>query len=248
MDNRFKLARTKYNRNGKQSVKTVSENTNITRSLIDDLESNVSKKRSVGYLTVAKLARYYGVTSDFLLGLVDFPTIDVDGQAACKYTGLSAEAVEMLHYFSRGSDPGVISNIPKHDKLNIAFINRVLSSVYNSSLKIDGEKIFPADTIFSFMEQYVISGSVNRLLSPEEERLSKSESESLEGLSKYEERLRRAGRYITIEGTDGDSLAMLTVGELYREHLFHEIRDHLDFYEKAEQSGNKWNDNDSKKK
>lgn len=102
-ENRFKLARTKYNRNGKQSVKTVSEETGITRSLIDDLESNVLKKRSVGYLTVAKLAKYYGVTSDFLLELDDYPTIDVDERAACRYTGLSEKAITMLHEW-QGSD------------------------------------------------------------------------------------------------------------------------------------------------
>ena len=101
-ENRFKLARTVYNQHGKQSVKTVSEATNpsISKSLIDDLESNVGKKRAVSYLTVKQLAQYYGVTSDYLLGLSDIPCIDTSLQGANKVTGLSIDAIIQLDRIS----------------------------------------------------------------------------------------------------------------------------------------------------
>lgn len=101
-ENRFKLARTVYNQHGKQSVKTVSEATNpsISKSLIDDLESNVGKKRAVSYLTVKQLAQYYGVTSDYLLGLSDIPCIDTSIQGANKVTGLSIDAIIQLDRIS----------------------------------------------------------------------------------------------------------------------------------------------------
>lgn len=95
-ENRFKLARTAYNQHGKQSVKTVSEETGISKSLIDDLESNVGNKREVSYLKVKKLAEYYGVTSDYLLGIIDCPSADYDLQSVYYYTGLSVEAVEAI--------------------------------------------------------------------------------------------------------------------------------------------------------
>ena len=95
-ENRFKLARTTHNQNGKESVKSVSEKTKISKSLIDDLESNVGKKRAVSYLTVKTLAEYYGVTSDYLLGLSDIPSRDEDIQIAAKTTGLSEKSIDVI--------------------------------------------------------------------------------------------------------------------------------------------------------
>lgn len=96
MENRFKEARTKYNQHGQQSVKDVSQMTGITGSLIDDLESNVGKLRDVGYLKVRKLAEHYGVSSDFLLGLSDTPSVKEDIQVVCKTTGLTENAIEAI--------------------------------------------------------------------------------------------------------------------------------------------------------
>ena len=108
-DNRFKLARTTYNQQGKESVKTVSSGTGISKSLIDDLESNVGKKRAVSYLTVKKLAEHYGVTSDYLLGISDIPNNDTRLQAVNQVTGLSVNAIIRLSDV-KNSDPA-LSNI-----------------------------------------------------------------------------------------------------------------------------------------
>lgn len=75
--NRFWLARCVYNQHGKQSVATVTKNTKIAGSMIDDLEAVAGKPRGVSYLTVAALAKYYGVSVDYLCGLSDVPTTDV---------------------------------------------------------------------------------------------------------------------------------------------------------------------------
>lgn len=91
--NRFKLARTDFNKNGPQSVKKVSDETGITRSLIDDLETDVGKLRGVSYLIVGKLADYYGVSADYLLGFTDIPNTDTTIQAVHKITGLSVGAL-----------------------------------------------------------------------------------------------------------------------------------------------------------
>lgn len=46
--------------------------------------------------TVAKLAKYFGVSADYLLGISDAKTSDKDIQAVCDYTGLSAEAIKNI--------------------------------------------------------------------------------------------------------------------------------------------------------
>lgn len=96
MENRFKVARTLHNQHGPQPTKNVASMTGITKSLIEDLESNVGKPRNVGYLTVRKLAEHYGVSSDFLLGLSNTPSVKEDVQAVCKTVGLTETAINEI--------------------------------------------------------------------------------------------------------------------------------------------------------
>lgn len=98
MENRFKKARTIHNQHGAQSTREVEKATGITKSLIEDIESTAGKPRNVGYLTVKKLAQYYGVSSDYLLGLSKTPSIEENIQAVCETTGLSENAVELLKH------------------------------------------------------------------------------------------------------------------------------------------------------
>ncbi|MDO4516005.1 MAG: helix-turn-helix transcriptional regulator [Bacillota bacterium] len=48
-------------------------------------------------LILEKMARLFGVSADYLLGLSDTAVPDVTARAAVEYTGLSVEAVEQLH-------------------------------------------------------------------------------------------------------------------------------------------------------
>lgn len=48
-------------------------------------------------LSLEKIARYFGVSADFLLGLSDVESPDISTRAAVEYTGLSEGAVERLH-------------------------------------------------------------------------------------------------------------------------------------------------------
>lgn len=103
MPNRFKKARTELNKNGHESVKEVFKATGITGSLIDDLETDTATwekwhkaPRDVGYSKIKTLAEHYGVSSDYLLGLSNQPTIDAQAAGAAEYTGLSLEAIKRL--------------------------------------------------------------------------------------------------------------------------------------------------------
>lgn len=160
-DNPFKLARIKHNQHGKQSVKDVASRTGITKSLIDDLESSLEKKRGASYLTVKKLAEYYGVSSDYLLGLTPHPTPKAEIRAMCDYTGLSDKAVEVLHYATLPEADGVISDTDDWNKKTVSFINRVLELVRDEVIASNpGAGLNLVYTIFSVMEDYVRSGDV----------------------------------------------------------------------------------------
>lgn len=47
--------------------------------------------------TAYKLSEFFGVSSDYLLGLSDVKSKDTNIQATCNYTGLNQEAIQCLH-------------------------------------------------------------------------------------------------------------------------------------------------------
>lgn len=109
---RFKDARLIHNRHGKQTMAEVEKATGISQSLICDLEKDPSESieqqkrpRRVGYQTVADLAAYYGVSSDWLLGLSDVWSTEATLKAACEYTGLSENIIERLHNVFISNEP-----------------------------------------------------------------------------------------------------------------------------------------------
>ena len=114
MQNMFKVARTVHNQHGPQSTKEVEKETGVTKSLIEDIESTAGKPRNVGYLTVKKLAEYYGVSSDYLLGLSNTPSTKEDIQAACKTTGLTETAINKVKNFQ---DKAALSAVLESQKL-----------------------------------------------------------------------------------------------------------------------------------
>lgn len=89
---RFKDARTVYNQHGSQSMDEVYKATGVSASMIKDLEDD-EKSRSVGYEKVAILAKHYGVSSDFLLGLTDIPSKNYDVRRLAEMTGLTQDAI-----------------------------------------------------------------------------------------------------------------------------------------------------------
>ena len=89
---RFKDARLDLNKNGKQSMKTVADATGIAASLLKDLEDD-DNNRSVGYDKIAVLAKHYGVSSDWLLGITDDSS---PRSSAVDDLGLSTKSVQKI--------------------------------------------------------------------------------------------------------------------------------------------------------
>lgn len=57
----------------------------------------VSGKRTPNIEQIIKIAQYFGVSTDYILGLSDAETNNKDVQFICDYTGLNEEAVNSLH-------------------------------------------------------------------------------------------------------------------------------------------------------
>lgn len=150
--NRFYLARTKHNQHGFQSAKDVSEITGISRSLIDDLESETSS-RNVSYKTVKKLAEYYGVSSDYLMGFYEYPWITPELSAVTQYTGLSEQSVANINMIHR-LKPDLISAL-SFLLDNISFYRSVLTVVAHFRKRqhlVSGEYTFDDDFMEGFSE------------------------------------------------------------------------------------------------
>lgn len=68
-------------------------------------------KAECGVFALSKIADYYGVSTDYLLGRTNIPTTDTEIKAVCEYTGLSEKAVKVLAEWRKLSIPHVVSEV-----------------------------------------------------------------------------------------------------------------------------------------
>lgn len=90
--------------------------TGISKSMIQALEDDDSN-RDVGYSNIAKLAAFYGVSADFLLGLSDVASPEISLQAIGKETGLSEKAIEKLKLYKKINGLKPINFLLEHPTL-----------------------------------------------------------------------------------------------------------------------------------
>jgi transcriptional regulator with XRE-family HTH domain len=102
-DERFKDARLVHNQHGKQTLAEVAAAVQVTQSQISDLESD-AKDRGVDYRTIGKLAQHYGVSVDWLLGLIEIPSPDKDVRITHNLTGLTDKAIATLVSLNGGEE------------------------------------------------------------------------------------------------------------------------------------------------
>lgn len=72
---------------------SLAEALHVKRETINMWENGL---RDLKTGAIIALADFFNVSSDYLLGLVDFKSVDADVQSICKKTGLSGNAVESL--------------------------------------------------------------------------------------------------------------------------------------------------------
>lgn len=78
----------------------VAEAIGITRQCLSNYENGQS---SPDLDRLDSLANYYGVSADYIRGASEVKTADVTVQAMAEYTGLSADAIIMLHDYKQSA-------------------------------------------------------------------------------------------------------------------------------------------------
>ena len=82
---------------GKRSLQEVAHDLGISRATLGYYE-NGDRKPDIEVLL--KIASYYNVSCDYLLGLTDYLTPNIDNRAISEKTGLSEEAVDILCFYN----------------------------------------------------------------------------------------------------------------------------------------------------
>jgi transcriptional regulator with XRE-family HTH domain len=97
MDHKERARRFKEARNSvKETLRTVSELTNIPKSTIANME-NEKSETNIGYIDIVKLANHYHVNIAWLMGQPDSsPSLDKDSQTVTRATGLTTESINVL--------------------------------------------------------------------------------------------------------------------------------------------------------
>ena len=72
----------------------VADDLGISRASLEYYEKD---KRKPDITVLASIAKYYGVSADYLLGLSPTPTTDKDLQFICEYLGLTEKACGLIH-------------------------------------------------------------------------------------------------------------------------------------------------------
>ncbi len=164
------------------------------------------------------IARYFNVSLDYLIGLSDVKNPNAEIKAICEYTGLSEKSVAFLHHLNEST---ICEN-----RRPLHLLNIVLGECKPSD-------IFPSDSIFSLMDQYITAGDIVRKLDNE---IKPQDYESPEQFTAKlnEEKIKR--KTITIESSD-EMLEILSVAELYKERKMQLIRAELERYRKEQKNG-----------
>ena len=110
-----------------------------------------------------RIAKYYNVSADYLLGLSENSTVEPDMKAAVKCTGLSEKSIEKLkrinHFNADGSE--------NPDKSFIDILDRFIQSKYFSELIVYWESLHTHSTEWKenemkTNEDYIYKGQLNQ--------------------------------------------------------------------------------------
>jgi DNA-binding XRE family transcriptional regulator len=118
----------------KTTQETLAKTLNITRQAVGNYKSGQS---SPDFNTLVKIAKYFNVSTDWLLGTSKVRSQDTDLKAVCEYTGLSQKAIELITspFVHAHSLDCSISNALESEEFY--FLISKINSVYTHKLLVD---------------------------------------------------------------------------------------------------------------
>lgn len=73
--------------------------------------------------TLKKIAEFFNVSADYLLGLIPTPTTDIEDRAVEEYTGLSHSSIRWLHLRRKEEIVHILNSLMEHTDFRIALEN-----------------------------------------------------------------------------------------------------------------------------
>lgn len=122
--------------NSGKTKKDIAASEALQNCDVSTITKHYNGDREVNSDFIVRYAKYFGVSTDYLLGLSDAATSDKDVQFICDYTGLSEKSVDILHL--------IFDDILKADYSYIDTLNLLVEGLdykrdnhHNVSLKSD---------------------------------------------------------------------------------------------------------------
>ena len=104
---------------GKKSARQIGAESGVGYSAISKYANSAAE---AGISSLCRLADYFGVTTDYLLGRSNVSKLDPKLQEICAYTGLSEKAVAKLHLLKEGKRVEYYSNYGEVKAVGASFI------------------------------------------------------------------------------------------------------------------------------
>ena len=133
------------------SAATLSEKTGISPSVI---KKYLNEDVDVGIKNMCRIADALDASVDYLVGRTEYVKLNPTAVAACKYTGLTEDAVRMLHTYKDRqendpdfsvNEPAVLSEFISSGTL-FRFSDNLQNSIYSINELIDTHKRFIQNT------------------------------------------------------------------------------------------------------
>lgn len=144
-------------------------------------------------LSICMIAKYFNVTTDYLLGLTDARTVDTDLRAVADYTGLSEKAVQKLRHDALFCDtvrstaptsilpPDFISYIVESDYLSKMALGLITYYVYRTGQ--EANELFLADVVSSASKD---KSAFDDLMNDPEDRVCKGFRDTMLKIDTFE--------------------------------------------------------------
>ena len=127
-----------------QNLRAVAKDLDVSLGVLSDWQNGNKTPRGD---SIAKLAKYFGVSADYLLGLTEAQTVDTDLRAVADYTGLTENAIlalkdsEMFECYDR-SQKKILSDMLSDESC----LHQIVNSIY-LYLKATEEQVHEAEEL-----------------------------------------------------------------------------------------------------